>query len=800
MKVSLQWLSDHVDFSEYSTEQLDDLLTFAGIEVEGIQSLPDHLIVGEIVASDKHPDADKLSVCSVNDGSDKPRQIVCGAKNFKVGDKVPVALPGCVLTGKDGSTFEIKDGVLRGVDSHGMMCAASEIGLTDDADGLLILPTDLEPGTPLAKVYPSVFELEITPNRPDCLSHLGVARELAALANKELKGKAHHGETSAPQEAATGKEIKISSENGPYYTGRWIRGVKVSESPAWLKQKLESIGLRPINNIVDITNFVLMEMGQPLHAFDLAKVTGAIEVRDARDGEEFVALNGETYQLDAEDVVIADSNGVLALGGVMGGEDSGVTETTTDILLESAWFVSTAIRRTARRLNLSSDSSYRFERGADPYQVIGASELATKLILELAGGKADDAIIIAGETPDAPASTGLDNENVRKLMGCDVSDAEIEKILTSLGLKASETKGTHTVWAVPTYRLDLEREVDLIEEVARVYGLDNVPSKTIARFAPASKADISYDFARKIQTRLAALGFYESRTLKLISSEQLKDDVATNHRGMSPIRLKNPLNDEQDYLRPGLIPGLLASAGNNVRFGNGDLRLFETGRVFTATPKGGEVEHEHLGLLITGSRTARSWHEAKPSNVDIYDLSAVIETLCPGQKVNLVPIKDDRMLCPVSIEIGTGKKAAKIGLAGFISPGRARDFDLESPVAVAEINVKKLTAAVEQELKFSELPKFPGSSRDIAMLVPADLKNSEIEKFFSNVNEPLLMSVELFDVFSDPSGERLAKDKKSLAYSLTYRSPNRTLEAAEVETAHSKLLDSLKKDLPIEFR
>ena len=794
MNVSLKWLSDHVDFSEYSMAELDDLLTFTGIEVEGIQSLPDNLVVAEVLSSDKHPDADKLSVCQVDDGSGTPRQIVCGAKNYKVGDRVPLALPGCVLDAGDGKTFEIKEGKLRGVESLGMMCAASEIGLTDDADGLMILSSDLKSGTPLSEVYPAVFELEITPNRPDCLSHLGVARELAALAKKELAGASHHGESSTLTREAKDEEIKISTESCPYYTARIIRDVKVSESPAWLKEKLESIGLRPINNIVDITNYVLMEMGQPLHAFDMAKLDGGIHVRQAAEGEEFLALDGETYPLTEEDMVIADSSKAVAIGGVMGGEDSGVTETTTDVLLESAYFVTSKIRRTARRLNLHSDSSYRFERGVDPYQVNGASDLAIKLILDLAGGTAEEEMVTCGEIPAAPASVALDNDYCRSVIGAEVPDETIEAILTSLGL----IKGADA-WDIPTYRLDLIRPIDLVEEVARVYGLDNVPSNQGAWFSPASKADQSFDFASGIQNTLSSLGFFEARNLKLISDQQLTDDLATSHRGMSPIRLKNPLNDEQDYLRPGLVPGLLATASRNQRFGNADVRFFEMGRVFTATPKGGEVEHEHLALLITGGRTARSWADGKPSNLDIHDLRAALEEVCP-KGLNLVPVDDDRMLCACSIEIGRGKKATKLGLAGFVPPARARELDLEAPVMVAEINLKKLASAAGADLKYEELPKFPGSSRDVAMLVSADLAAGTVADFFANHEEPLLESVELFDVFQDPSGEKLPADKKSLAYSISYRSGDRTLEAAEVETAHAKLLDSLKSGLDVEFR
>ena len=794
MNVSLQWLGDHVDFSEYSIQQLDELLTFAGIEVEGIESLPNHLVVAQILSSEKHPDAEKLSVCQVDDGSGKPRQIVCGAKNYRVGDKVPLALPGCVLDAGEGKTFEIKEGKLRGVDSLGMMCSAKELGLAADADGLLILSPDLKPGTPMAEVYPAVFELEITPNRPDCLSHLGVARELAALAKKPLKGRAHFGETKTPSRAAKNDEVRLESETCPYYTARLIRGVKVTESPAWLKQKLESIGLRPINNLVDITNYVLMETGQPLHVFDLAKLEGGIVVRQAAAGETFLALDGKEYALLAEDLVIADEKKAVAIGGVMGGEDSGVTETTTDVLLEAAYFNPQSVRRTGRRLGLHSDSSYRFERGVDPLQVAGVSEFATKLILELAGGKADAELLVAGGAGEGPKPVALDNDYCRRLIGAEIPDATIDGILASLGLEKSGG-----AWKIPSFRLDLARPIDLVEEVARVHGLEGIPATTKATFSPASKADEAYDFLRTIQGRLASLGFHEARNLKLISGAQLEDDFATSHRGMSPVRLKNPLNDEQDYLRPGIVPGLLASASRNEHFGRSDLRLFEAGRVFVASPKGEEIEHEHLALLMTGARVVRSWTDSKPKDLDLHDLRGALEAICP-EGLNFVPVSDGKLLCACSIEIGTGKKAVKIGMAGIVPPARARELDLDAPVLVAELNLKKLMAAVKTEVRHADLPKFPGSSRDVAMLVPGDLAAGEVAAFFAAYEEPLLISAELFDVFTDPTGAKLAPDKKSLAYSLFYRAPEKTLEAGEVEAVHGKLLDSLKKTFHVEFR
>lgn len=800
MKVSLNWLRDHVDFDDYSLSGLDDLLTFAGIEVEGIESRGvhlDQLVVAEVLSSEKHPDADRLSVCQVDDGGgpDAPRQIVCGAKNYRVGDKVSLALPGCVL----GEGFEIKVGKLRGVESHGMLCSGSELGLEAESDGLLILDGDARPGTPVRDLFgqDTIFELEITPNRPDCLSHLGVARELAALALQPLKGAAHHGGSNTPTREANDDEIRISApESGPFYTGRWIRGVTVGESPNWLKDRLESVGLRPINNVVDITNYVLMEMGQPLHAFDLAKLDGGIDVRLAKAGETFLALDGETYPLEETDLVIADAAKAVAIGGVMGGEDTGVTETTTDVLLEAAYFTPSAIRRTARRLNLHSDSSYRFERGVDPAQVIGASDLAVRLILEIAGGTADPDLLLRGTIPAPPPAVPLDNTNCRRLIGHEIPDEEIDRILEALALEKSDDE----TWLVPSYRHDLERPVDLIEEVARVYGLDNIPGSSVARFLPSSKADAAYDLARRVQDRLVGLGFHETRNLKLISGDQLSDDRATTHRGMSPIRLKNPLNDEQDYLRPGLVPGLLATARRNVRFGHSDLRLFENGRVFTATPKGDEIEHEHLALLMTGARQATNWTDNRPASLDFADLRGVLEHLVPNLCFVPVDGAEDRLLGAVSIESGRGKKSAKLGLAGILPPARAREFDLEAPVLVAEVNLKKLAPLLDAPVRFEELPRFPAITRDVALLVPADLANGEIDHFFASRDEPLLVDYALFDVFADPSGEKMAADRKSLAYSLTYRHADRTLESAEIDAAHAKVLDSLREKFPVEFR
>ena len=791
MNTSLNWLQDHIDLSDYSTDALSDLLTFAGIEVEGIQARGagvDHVVVGQVKSSEPHPGADRLSVCQVDDGSGSLRQIVCGAKNYKVDDKVPVALPGAVLPGD----FKIKEGKLRGVVSNGMMCSGRELQLSDDHEGLLILKTDAATGTPIGELFESdtLLELEITPNRPDCLSHLGIARELAALAKRPLKGVAHHGESSVTQQPAKADEITLeATEACPFYTARRITGVKVGPSPDWMKSKLEAIGLRPINNIVDITNYVLFEMGQPLHAFDVAKLDGGIRVRLASEGEKFLALDGNEYALETDDLVIADQSKAVAIGGVMGGEDSGVTEGTTDVLLESAYFTPSHIRRTSRRLDLSSDSSYRFDRGIDPAQTVGASELATKLILEIAGGEAEDVLLVAGEVPAPPAPVTLDHGRAQRLLGTDLSEAEMGEILTGLGLE-SQAQGA---WNVPTFRGDLERHVDLVEEIARVYGIDKIPAREVAFFAEPSKEDARYDAYHQLRQRLVAFGYDDCLTIKLISDAQLADDLCSLRLGKQnqAVPLKKPLSQDHTTLRPSVVPGLLDVAERNIRHGAKSLKFFEIGTVFSKHEKSPNVlESQQLGILLSGDTTNPSWHGDAPE-ADIYDLIGLCEALFGGgkQAVSMRRLEQESLL--VAAEILLGKSV--IGRLGQVHPARAREMDCEGPLYVAEIDLAKAIKPSLAAEPVAGLPKFPAITRDIALEVPLDMENAEVANFLSKQNDVLLVGFEMFDLFADPSGEKLPADRKSLAYTLTYRSSDRTLKSEEVDKAHAKVLAALPK-------
>src|SRR5213083_997408 len=462
MKFSVNWLREFVDLPE-NPEEIADLLTRAGVETQNIETRAariDKVIVSQITASSRHPNADRLTVCEVDDGSGTKRQIVCGATNYKVGDKVPLALPGAKLP--DGT--EIKKNNLRGVESEGMLCSPIELGMGEDASGLLILSPEAKIGTPIGEFFPAdtILDVEVTPNRGDLLSHFGLAREIAALTEKKLKSTAR--ESKIPVKK-TGVTI-TSTHECPFFSARRIDSVTIGPSPQWLRIKIESVGTRSINNIVDISNFIMLELGQPTHAFDANKLNGGINVRLAREGEKFLALDGKTYSLKLDNCVIADQKRAVGIGGVMGGEETGVTDSTKNILLEAAYFLPASIRRTARELNLPTDASYRFERGVDPDMVLRASHRATELIQEVAGGTPAKEIHLAGQLPPDPADVSLSYDKCDRVVGIEIKPKTINEILEGFGLKKTKTerKNGLSKWKIPSYRRDLQRDVDLIEE------------------------------------------------------------------------------------------------------------------------------------------------------------------------------------------------------------------------------------------------------------------------------------------------------------------------------------------------
>src|SRR5713101_1328720 len=556
MKFSVNWLREFVDLPN-KIDKLAELLTLAGVEIEAIKRRGvniDKVIVSQITASSRHPNADRLTVCEVNDGSGTKRQIVCGATNYKVGDKVPLAVPGAKLP----NGTEIRKSKLRGVESEGMLCSPIELGLGSDASGLLILPPEAKIGAAIGDLFPgdTILDVEITPNRGDLLSHFGLAREIAALTNKKIVGLAHRlpaGRAPALQK----KGITISAlRECPFFSARKIDNVKVGPSPQSLRAKIESVGIRSINNIVDISNFVMLELGQPTHAFDADKLKGGFNIRIAHDGEKFLALDGKTYLLKPDNLVVADQERAVGIGGVMGGEETGVTDSTKNILLEAAYFLPASIRKTARELGLPSDASYRFERGVDPEMILRASARATELIQEIAGGTPAKEIHIAGELPSNPSDVSLIYEKCDRVVGIAIKPKTIDEILTHFGLKKISAAKI-TKWKIPSYRRDLQRDVDLIEEVVRAYGAEKIPGTDRNRYTPSSEADLAYDLESRLRERFIAAGITEVRTSKLLPRERFA--FAEN-----AIDLRNPLSEDAVALRPSLLPGLLAVLDHNI--------------------------------------------------------------------------------------------------------------------------------------------------------------------------------------------------------------------------------------------
>ncbi len=773
MKFSVNWLREFVDLPE-NPEEIAELLTRAGVETENIETRGakiDKVIVSQITASSRHPNADRLTVCEVHDGSGTKRQIVCGATNYKVGDKVPLALPGTKLP----NGTEIRKSKLRGVESEGMLCSPIELGLGDDASGLLILSPDAKIGMPIGDLFPAdtILDVEITPNRGDLLSHFGLAREIAALTGKKLR-------EPPPLRTAdtTASEVKISaSRECPFFSARKIDNVKVGPSPQWLRAKIESVGIRSINNIVDVSNFVMLELGQPTHAFDADKLKGDINVRLARDGEKFLGLDGKTYSLKPDNLVVADQERAIGIGGVMGGEETAVTDSTKNILLEAAYFLPASIRRTARDLNLPTDASYRFERGVDPEMILRASQRATELIQEIAGGTPAKEINLAGKLPPNPADVSLSYDKCDRVIGISIKPKAIDDILTGFGLQKTSAAKT-TKWRIPSYRRDLQRDVDLIEEVVRAFGVDKVPGSDRSRSTPSSAADDSHNLESALRERLSAQGLWEVRTSKLIP----RSAAAAS----SAIELRNPLTEDHVALRPNLISGLLAVLDRNVRAGAERVAIFEIGRTFLPPQA---KEHRHLGILLWGNATsAPHWRLQGNYRLDFFDLKGAIESLAlPAISFR----RGDHPDLSLATEISSNERA--IGFGGQLREGR---IDAAGAVFVAELDVDLVLRGAELRKTFREIEKFPAITRDIAMIVPDEISHEKILRTIEEPREPLLERVDLFDLFT----EQIGAARKSLAYRLTYRDRSRTLTNEEVNEVHARIREKLKHELGVTLR
>jgi phenylalanyl-tRNA synthetase beta chain len=779
MKFSVNWLREFVELPA-SVEDLAELLTMGGVEIEGVEKRGanfDKVVVAQIKESAQHPNADRLSVCQVDDGSGQSRQIVCGAKNYKVGDKVPLALPGAVLV----NDLKIKPSKLRGVESQGMLCSPSELGLSEDSDGLLILSPDAKIGAAIGSLFPedTILDVEITPNRGDLLSHFGLAREISALVGSSRWD--DRGRRSAPSLPSKEDGITISAPNEcPFISFRRIDNVKVGPSPDWLRARIESVGIRSINNIVDVSNFVMVDLGQPTHAFDADKLKGAFDVRLAREGEKFLALDGKTYALQTDNLVISDQERAVGIAGVMGGEETGVSESTKNIVLEAAWFSPASVRRTARNLNLPSDASYRFERRVDPGMVLAASNRAAELMREIAGAQPAAEIATAGELPSAPADVSLRYRHVDELIGVAVPPKRADEILERFGLQAVTAGEQQRSWRIPSHRFDLQRDVDLIEEVVRAFGIAQVPGKARSRSTPESEADRTHDFEATVRAHLVGRGLNEVRTSKLISRKAGALEAA--------IELRNPLNEDHTALRKSFVSPLLNVLERNVLAGAQRVAIFELGRVFLPPEAN---EERHLGIVLSGKLAPSVHWRSQDRLLDYFDLKGVIESVIGPAGFR----RTERSGLVLAVEIFSNEH--RIGFAGQISSEQTKAIGSTFPVWFAEIN---LEARVVSRPTFRELDKFPAVTRDIAMIVPEKLAHEKIVTTIMEGNEPLLASVELFDVFSGEQAKSFGAEKKSMAYALTYRDKTRTLTNEEITLVHAKIRERLQRELGVELR
>ncbi len=814
MKVTLNWLKQYVDFN-WSPEELAERLTMLGLEVEGVHKLGgefEGIVVAQVVTKDKHPNADKLTLCRVNDGAGE-RQIVCGAQNFKAGDKVPLILPGASLPLKPGEKepFTIKVGKIRGVESQGMMCSPKELGLSDDAQGLLILREDAKVGQPFAEYLGRaagdvVYDLEVTPNRPDLNSVVGIAREIAAITGNPLKLPpieihasriTHH----APDLVA----VRIDDPDlCPRYTARVVRGVKIGPSPDWLRASLEKVGIRSINNVVDVTNYVMMEIGQPLHAFDYHLVAkGAdgkptIVVRRAQAGELFVTLDGQKHTLTHEMLLIADEQKGIALAGVMGGQNSEINDQTVDVLIESAYFKPTNTRLTSKALGLRTDASYRFERGAD----IGASDWAgqrcAQLILETAGGQLAEGVVDAYPQPFTPRRITLRHHKVNELLGIQLRPEEIEYYLGQLGLRIVDRKPLPigapaapepVTFQVPTWRVDLKRETDLIEEVERLHGVEKVPATPPRGAIGSNPFDAVHDQIAEARRILSGLGLNEAQGQTLIADAAARLVAPAE----SLVLLANPLSSDMNALRPSLLPGLLDSLRHNLARKNDDVALFEVGRIFTRA-NGATREERRVALALTGQRLPTFWSgENRDARFDICDLKGLLEEFLEqfGMRgMSYARRPDSTALFLESAAIQLGKQT--LGEMGQLLPPLAKHYDLRDAVLLAELNLDLLLARRNTDRQFKPLPAFPAVRRDIAMILPEATTHEAVLSAVKQARPQNLESVELFDVFR---GRNVPAGQKSMAYAFTYRHPERTLTDAEVNAAQESLVAQLRQRL-----
>jgi len=808
MKISYNWLKQFIDI-DWSAEKTGELLTDLGLEIEGIDTYQsvkgglEGIVIGHILTCVQHENADKLKVTTVDIGADKPVQIVCGAPNVAVGQKVPVATIGTTLYTEEGEAWKIKKGKIRGEESHGMICAEDELGLGKGHDGIMILDEDLIPGTLAADVFDiendQVFEIGLTPNRADAMSHWGVARDLKAglLQHEVNRGLITPSTSSFKIEKRLHKiDVQVlDADKAPRYAGVVISDLKIGESPSWLKHRLKAIGLSPINNVVDVTNYVLHDLGQPLHAFDLNKIAGdKIEVRTVEAGTKFVTLDGVERELHEDDLMICDAEKPMCIAGVFGGAHSGVTENTSAIFLESAYFNPVSIRKTAKRHGLNTDASFRFERGIDPNIAEYALARAAILIMEVAGGE------ITSETVDIypkkieDQQVFLNFDNATKLIGEELPKEIIKGILMSLDIKINNVTESGIGMTIPAFRNDVTREADVIEEILRVYGYNNITfgNKLNATVSSSSKFD-DHKVSDVVGNQLAAQGFYEmmANSLTTPAYTGLSEYIKEEHQ----VEMLNPLGKELSVMRQSMLFSGLEAISYNVNRRRGNLKLFEFGKTYHNYAEE-RKEDKHLSLFVTGNRTEESWvHPTTPTH--FYFLKGIVDAVLQKlgiHKVRSSVVKNDIFSDAVGLSLGK----QQVVHYGIVKKSILKKFDISQEVYYADFNWDAvLEIAARNNVKFTDIPKYPSVRRDFALLLDANVQFEDIATIAKQTEKQLLKDVNLFDVYE---GKNLPDGKKSYAVSFLLQDENKTLTDKQIDKTMSKLQQRFEKELGATLR
>ena len=820
MNISYNWLKEYVDFT-LTPDEVAAALTSIGLEtgsVEEVQTIKgglEGIVIGEVLTCEPHPNSDHMHVTTVNLGAAEPVQIVCGASNVAAGQKVVVATLGTKLYDGD-ECFTIKKSKLRGVESNGMICAEDEIGIGTSHEGIIVLPADAVPGT-LAKDYYNiksdyVLEVDITPNRADACSHYGVARDLYAY----LKQNGYETSLRRPSDeafAVDNNELPIaievkSAQACPRYAGVSVKGVTVKESPEWLKDKLGTIGLRPINNIVDITNYILHAYGQPLHCFDADKVKGGrVVVQTLAEGTPFVTLDGVERKLSENDLMICNAEEPMCLAGVFGGLESGTTEETKNVFIESAYFNPTSIRKSARRHGLNTDASFRFERGIDPNITIYALKQAALLIKELAGGTVSMDIVDVYPNPIADFKVELQYSYVNSLIGKEIPAETVKSIVASLEMQIESETAEGLTLCIPPYRVDVQRPCDVVEDILRIYGYNNVeiPTALKSSIAVKNKEDRSHRLQQLVAEQLVGCGFNEILNNSLTKAAYY--DGNETFRPENLVNLMNPLSNDLNVMRQTLLFGGLESIAHNANRKNADLRFFEYGNCYYYNKEKKDAEKVlacysedyHLGLWLTGKRTSGSWAHADEDS-SVYELKAYVENIFARLGINLRSLvvgnlTDDIYSTALNYHTRGGKLLATVGI---VSKKVTKAFDIDNEVYYADINWKAVMQAIKSvKVSYTELSKFPSVKRDLALLLDKNVQFADIERIAYECERKLLKAVELFDVYE---GKNLEPGKKSYAISFILQDEEKTLNDKQIDKIMSKLIASYEKQLGAKLR